>query len=504
MSMGRKTSGRRENPLKERIKKLLPSNRFARSVSILAGGTAAGQAITVLASPVLTRLYSPEDFGLLAVYASLLMTLGVIASLRYQLAIPLPEDDQEAAHVLVLSLLVVLGMSTLSMIAVFFFRGQIAHLLNTPSLSSYLWLLPPGLFLLGVYQIFNHWAIRVNAFAAIARTRLTQALSRVGFQCGGYLLGPIALLLGAIAGQATGSIGLGALAIRDRWPLFKSVQLNEVIRIAGRYRHFPIFSAWGELFNTIGAQLPSILFAALFSPRAAGLYIIAHRILIMPLTLISRAVSDVFFARATEARRNSNISKLVQNIYNNLAHIIMAPAVILIIAGPELFSLIFGSDWKEAGKFAQWMAPWLCVVFISVPFSRIPAIYEKQAQGMIFQGALLIVRVAALFIGAVAESLVLAIALFSFGGAICWLFFLFWVFKITGNSLFKFFYSLSNVFFWAIVLTTPLIICQKVGSIIGTDTIYIVLGLTGTIILIAWRYLYLFSILNKNLNQFRG
>ena len=111
--------------MKQTLKKILPKNRFARSVSFLAGGTAAGQAITVLAAPLLTRLYSPEDFGLLAVYTSLLMTIGVIASLRYQLAIPLPKSDEEAAHVVVLSLFIVLGISLASFITFFkVLRGQ--------------------------------------------------------------------------------------------------------------------------------------------------------------------------------------------------------------------------------------------------------------------------------------------------------------------------------------------------------------------------------------------
>ena len=77
------------NKLKETARRLLPRNRFARSVSVLVGGTAAGQIIVMAASPILTRLYSPEDFGLLSVYAGLLGILGVIASLRYQLATPL-------------------------------------------------------------------------------------------------------------------------------------------------------------------------------------------------------------------------------------------------------------------------------------------------------------------------------------------------------------------------------------------------------------------------------
>nr|WP_274520339.1 oligosaccharide flippase family protein [Ectothiorhodospira sp. 9100] len=145
-----------------------------------------------MASPLLTRLYSPEDFGLLAVFAALLGILSVIASLRYQLAIPLPESDEEAAHVVVLGLIIVADMSLLATVLVIFFAQPIADVFNTPALASYLWLLPLALLLSGIYQVFNYWAIRVKAFTPIARTKLTQAIATVSVQLGGYLLGPLA------------------------------------------------------------------------------------------------------------------------------------------------------------------------------------------------------------------------------------------------------------------------------------------------------------------------
>ena len=123
------------NKLTDTARRLLPKNHFARSVGILAGGTAAGQAIIVAASPILTRLYTPEDFGVLAVYASLLSILGVVASLRYELAIPLPESDEEAANVTVLSLVVVLGMALVTAAIALPFRQPIAEALNTPVLT---------------------------------------------------------------------------------------------------------------------------------------------------------------------------------------------------------------------------------------------------------------------------------------------------------------------------------------------------------------------------------
>ena len=123
---------------------------------MLASGTAAGPLVVVATSSVFTRLYSPEDFGLLADFAGLLCILSVIGSLQYQLAIPLPESKAKSAPVLVLSLFVVLGMTVVATLVVVLFATQIVPVLHTPHMAPYLWLLPVGLLFVGVDQVFTY------------------------------------------------------------------------------------------------------------------------------------------------------------------------------------------------------------------------------------------------------------------------------------------------------------------------------------------------------------
>ncbi len=470
--------------MKEQIKKLLPRNRFARSVSILAGGTAAGQAVVVLASPLLTRLYSPEDFGVLAVYASLLAIIGVIASLRYQLAIPLPEKDEEAAHVTVLSLLVVLGMTLLTILVVAFFREPIAQAVNVPVLASYLWLLPLGLLLAGIYDVFNHWAIRIKAFPAIARTKLTQSLSMVGVQLGGFMLGPLALILGHVSGQAAGNTSLGMLAIKTKWDNFRSVKTTGVIQAATRYIRFPIFSTWGGAFNTAGTQLPPLLFAAFFSASAAGIYLLAQRVLAMPMHLIGKAIADVFFSSAADARRKGVLSQLVANVHEKLAQIAMPPALVLVLAGPDLFEMVFGPDWRQAGHFAQWMVPWIYLQFVTSPLSNLFSVLEKQFQGMVFQGALLGSRVFSLFIGAYYQDIMLAVALFSVSSAACYLVLLFLLLYYTENTLLVLWNSITSSLGWSLFIVLPLILYYSLSD----GILYLIVAFSLSLLLILIRY----------------
>lgn len=418
--------------LTQAVRRVLPKNPFARGVSVLVGGTAGAQLLTVLAAPLLTRLYSPEDFGLLAVYGSLLALISVIASLRYELAIPLPEDDQEAANVAALSLLLVAGTSLLSALATLLFGDHIANALGVPALAAYLWLLPVGVLLGGAYTIFNYWAIRTKRFSTIAGTKVRQSVATVAIQIAAFKLGGIALLFGQVAGQSVGTASLAQPALK--LPAFKEINWRGIKAAAARYKRFPIFSTWEGLFNTAGAQLPPLLFAVLFSPAAAGLYSLANRVLNLPMSLIGQAIGQVFFGNAAEAYRSGKLGPLVSGLHAKLAHIGIPPALLLMLLGPELFSFAFGENWTQAGEFSRWMAPWLYLVFVSSPLSTLFAVTENLKQGLAFQVTLLVARIVAILIGAWMGDLMLTVMLFAGASALCWLGFLFWVAHIAGNT----------------------------------------------------------------------
>lgn len=473
--------------MKQTIRNLLPKNRFARSVSVLAGGTAVGQAIQVLASPVLTRLYTPDDFGILAVYGSLLMILGVVASLRYQLAIPVAKSEEESLHVVFLSLFVVAGMTLGTVLLVFFCGNQLGRALNIPGFADYVWLLPAGLFLVGTYQVFQYWAIRTKAFTAIARTKLIQALSMVGLQVGGYAFGPIALLMGQVFGQMAGTTSLGVLPFQKYRHMAKRIRPADIVRVAGRYRRFPLYSTWGAIFNTAGSQLPPLLFAVFYGASSAGIYLLAHRVLAIPVSIVGRAVADVFFFSAADANRQNALGPLVTNIHSNLAQFLMPPVLIIVWAGPDLFSVFFGKDWQLAGEFARWMAIYIYFQFITSPLSQLFSVLEKQAQGTLFQGILLILQVVGLFVGTVYESLVLSVALFSLGSALCYMGLLVWIVSVSGNKMSVVCFPTMSAFGWSVFLTAPFLLLHTVSN----EAVVWFSGLFFSAVLIGGRYFYI-------------
>ncbi|MBK5940059.1 oligosaccharide flippase family protein [Halochromatium roseum] len=438
------------------LRRLLPKNAFARGVSVLVGGTAGAQLLTVLAAPLLTRLYSPEDFGLLAVYASLLALIGVISSLRYELAIPLPEDDGEAANVAVLSLILVGISALLSGLLVWQLGPAIADMLGVPALAGYFWLLPVGVLLGGAYTVFNYWSVRTKRFSTIAGTRLRQALATVAIQLAAFKLGGIALLYAQVAGQSVGTTSLGRPALASAG--FRQVSWRGIVKAAGRYRRFPIFTTWAGLFNTGGTQLPPVMIAAFFTAAGAGLYALAHRVLTLPLTLFGSALQSVFLSSAAEAYRNNQLAGKVRRLLNILTQIAVPPALILALTAPDLFALVFGEEWREAGVMAQWMTPWLVMQFCTGPLTIINAVAEKQHLGLIMQVQLFVVRVAMILLGAYYGDLLLTIVLFSVGSAVSYFVFLWVVLAIAGLPIKIFLGSLGKALVISLAIVTPILL----------------------------------------------
>ena len=364
------------------LKRRLPLGRFGWNVATLAGGTALGQALVVVVSPLLTRLYSPTDFGGLAVYTSLLSIAVTLASLRYELAIPLPEKDSTAANLLALSLVIVCAMSLLVGGAVLLFGDQIVAWTNAAHIGPYLWLLALGMLGAGTYQALNYWAVRKEYFARIARTKLNQAIALVVTQIGvGVLVsGPLGLLAGDVLGRASGSATLATQALRKDREALKSIRPSEMRQAGQRYRRFPLLSSGSGLLNSAGIQLPPLLFAAFYGPQVAGWLALGHRVMTVPITLIGQSVAQVYYGEASRLTQEdpAALYRMFWQTAKRLFMVGVIPVVAIGLGGSWLFSLIFGSPWRMSGLFVQILALQYLAQFVVLPLSKTLTILERQ------------------------------------------------------------------------------------------------------------------------------
>ncbi|MEX1221501.1 MAG: oligosaccharide flippase family protein [Idiomarina sp.] len=380
-------------------------------MSVLVSGTAGAQVIALLAAPILTRLYSPEEFGVLVVYISLISLLAVVASLKYETAIPLPRKHSDAVTITILSIILVVTTTLIVTLCVVLGGSRLFNALGIPELVGVIWLVPVGILLVGLFQVVNYRAIRAQSFGALAKARIGQQISTAVIQIMGFKLGSVGLLLGQGFGQGFGTIAIyRGLLKRDKWRLRRPEHL---LIIAKRYKHFPLYSTWAGLLNAAGSNVPPILFATLFSTSSAGIYGLANKIVAMPMSVLGKAVSQVFLSNAAIDYRNGNLPPLVISAQRALIKIVVIPSIFLVVFSVPIFPLVFGAEWGEAGEVASWLALWMLVAFSTSPLSSIFAIIEKQRLGLIMQGVLFGFRVMGIGIGLYYNSFMVAVIWFS-------------------------------------------------------------------------------------------
>jgi len=393
---------------------------FSIDVLKLVTGTTIAQAIGILASPILTRLYGPEAFGLFAIFTSITSIIGVIACMRYELAIMLPERDEDAINILGLCMLMVVVITVFTTVIIFFGGGLITNLLQASGLKTYLWLVPPFVFMSGIFLALNYWNSRTRQFGRLSVARITNSFGTTtvqlgaglsGFTSGGSLIG--AGLVGMLV--STGVLGL-QIWRDDDVKFKKSVKWRGIIKVMKRYKKFPLIDSISALLNTISWQLPVILLSAFFSPVIVGFYALGMRVLQLPMSFIGGALAQVFFQRASEAKRNNQLSMLVEDVFRVLISIGLFPILILTLIGGDIFTVLFGRIWEEAGIYTQILGIYMFVWFISSPLSTIYIVLEKQDFGLKYNFANFITRLVSLVIGGMMESIHIALILFALSG----------------------------------------------------------------------------------------
>jgi len=374
-----------------RLKVMWSNHDVIRHVLTLAGGAALGQGLVVLAAPILTRLYTPDDLGILAAYAALVNILVVLAALRYEQAIPLADDDDQAAHVLMLALGVAVITTVIVALAAAALKDRLAAWTQIPTAGDYIWILPLGMFATSVYQTLGYWALRQGAFKVIGRTKFSQGAGMVVSQVGLGLLhaGPTGLLLGHIVGQSSGSVTLARLLESPR-RLATGLRWGTLRRMAVRYRRFPLFSSWSGVLNSIGFNLPTLLLAALYGADVAGLFMLAQRVIGTPMRLISVSVGQVFYSRAAQLS-HTEPQALAPFYYKTARYLFLAgvgPVILFMAAGPPLFGWVFGAEWQDAGRIMQVLAPMLLAEFVVSPVSQIVFVLQRQDLQLIWDASI--------------------------------------------------------------------------------------------------------------------
>ena len=356
------------------------SGTFIRNVLVLVGGTAFAQGLTVLILPLLTRLYAPEDFSTLAVYASLLAVLGSVACLRYEIAISLPEGDQSGAALLILALISSAAWGGLTAVFVAVFGSEFFTLIDHSELIPFSWLLPLGVWLQGSYAALQYWAARKNEFGRITRTRFGQAISGAATQLsfGSMGIAPLGLVLGHFFHGCAGVMGLGWRVYKHDAYFIRSVDLKKLVAVSMEYSRFPKYSTFESLANAGALQLPVLLIAALAVGPEAGYLLLATRVMAAPMSLVGSSIGQVYLSRAPTEQRSGTLDTFTVAVIAGLVKTGVGPLIFVGFVAPAAFPIIFGDQWYRAGELIAWMTPWFVMQFLSSPVSMVLHITNRQ------------------------------------------------------------------------------------------------------------------------------
>jgi O-antigen/teichoic acid export membrane protein len=354
--------------------------RFGEVVGLVTGAGAA-YGIVAAASPILTRLYSPADFGHFQVYITVFSFLLIAAAGRLEVAVLLPKEVRGGVEVAVLGLIAVAVTSTVTLVAWAILSA--AGVLHGPLdvIARYGWILPAATAGGGATAVMMQWVLREGDLRAVSIARVTQSSTIAATQVATALT-PAAgagLMLGDAAGRLAGAATLLARGWRMHGALACQVRAADLRLMLIRYWRFPVISSGSALLNTAGNVLPTVFLSA-FGPTPLGWFALVDRLIASPIALVGQQISQVYGAKAARLAHDDpeGLRILFRDLSLKLAWTGALPFAGLALAGPWMFALVFGESWRDAGRYAQLLAIMQYIGFFVWPLMPTLNILEHQ------------------------------------------------------------------------------------------------------------------------------
>ncbi len=353
--------------LKEKIYK----SDFLKYTLVLISGTVIAQITPLLLQPILRRIFSPEEFGIAAVYLSLLSILTIISSLNYHPSIILPKKDEDSNYLVIGSLIITLFFSTTIFILILFFNEFFIQILNLPlKIKGWLFLLPISIIINSAHLIFSNWLTRKKEFKRISinkiSRRFSEGISQITF--GKLMNFPGAIIMGSFIGDSLNFILYLFQFKRTKGTFkldFKKIKINLI-----NYIHFPKYNLLTNLFSITSLFIPVLIVNNLFDVEIAGQFDLSRQILAVPISLISLSISQVFLENITSKKKNKeSFIFFYKKILMYLTIMAIIGVLVIFLYGFELFVFIFGQNWSTAGEISSILIFSYAIKFVISPLA---------------------------------------------------------------------------------------------------------------------------------------
>lgn len=353
-----------------------------KNMFILATGVGSAQIIGLVAMPFLTRMFTPENFGILAVFIA---TVGIIApfsTLRYSVSTPLPKQDGIAINILFISLVSVLIISAVITLSFGMFAESIFSFFSITGLVEYWWLIPVVVLVNGFREILESWSTRTKRFKLKAKVNVLQTFSSSGLKLGFGLLSmtSMGLLIGTIVGNILATIVLFKGLYHSIKSKLRYISISRLKFLMVYYLEYPKFRLPSQFLLVFSQQLPLLFLASFFGSDVVGYFSLTSMAISIPFALFGNTTGQAYYAEIAKVGRKNpkKIYEITVSVIRRLFLFSFIPFLILLFASPQLFSVAFGSDWYEAGVYSSIMSFYMLTAFVSAPLANSLNVFENQ------------------------------------------------------------------------------------------------------------------------------
>jgi O-antigen/teichoic acid export membrane protein len=430
---------------------------FILNIGRLFSGNLTASAIMFLTMPLISRLYSPADFGQTSYFVSIASVVAAVSSLRYDASIVIAENQKMAMIMAINSALICLSISLSFWVLTSFL--PVYNIRFLAPIADVIYLLPIIIFLAGSIQIIYSLFTRDKRFGSIAVFNISKTSVQQGYRVLAALIGK-ASAFSLIVALALGQVASLILFFKQLKCIFRKARSEQITArdlIFGlkRYKAFPLFSSFSFMCNLLGMQLPVLFIGYFFGIKEAGFYAMTAMLLSIPKSLTG-AISQVLYQRAAEVQNIGYLKDFIQEVYWRLVLYSAIPFFLVMFYGRTLYSFIFGPEWEQAGFYGQIVAPLFWMVFCTSPLGSLYNIRERQKENTIFVIARLIFQFAGMVVGCLMNDIRISLFLYAVFGIVFRCASVFWIMTKIGirlsNSLScmlrSIFFSASPLIFW--------------------------------------------------------
>ena len=390
----------------------------ARNVGKLLSANIFAQALGLLVYPILTRMYSPEDFGLLNLFTSITGVMVLVTTAEYQYAIVLPKEESKArslVHLCLLILLVVTGAIILSIP----FANPIANLFKAPGLAHYWYLLPFSVFGLGLWNILNYWYIRKSAFTRVSGYQITQStfsvVGKISFGILGWLRG--GMIFATVLSPLLSLLFSVGLAWKQYLKELRGIDIQQIKSVAREFANFPKFNLPHSLVNIVGVSLPVWMLTPHFGLEEIGRLSLAMMAAFVPLNILARACYQVLFQRVSElVQLHQPIKNLLRRFVCWMGVFIMVGLTVVYIFLPQMVTILFGAEWIESAAIIKALYPYLLFTPLCGSICFLSDVFAKQKIAMWLEIGYVACLAITLSVGIYTGNFITAIRFFAWTG----------------------------------------------------------------------------------------